>query len=428
MHIAHTSQIQIPTRQRKHFEPHSIETLAESIAEKGLLHPLVCKAQAGQFVLVAGERRLRAIKSLQSEGVIFTCNDILIDVGKVPVILISADLTDIQVREAELEENILREDLTWQEQAKALEELHNIRVAQNPKQTAISTAQEAFHLPADYTGGSASAKVMQAQTVAKHLDDPEVAAARNLNEAFNIASRKIEQDFVAELTRRGAAKPSAHNLWQGKLEEVLPNLSTKFDCIIADPPYGMGATESFGDAAKVAHRYEDTQEAALDVCSAIFELGYAATFDRAHLYMFCDIDLFSVLHDLGKLSGWDVWRTPLIWSKGSTGHAPIRNRGFRRTYEIILFASKGGREFGTLHNDVIQVPNLRDRIHAAQKPHELYRALLGYSCIPGDKVLDPCCGSGTIFPAAHELKLVATGIELDEEYYRMALTTLEATK
>ncbi len=428
MHLAYTSQIQVSTRQRKLFEPHSIEVLAESIAEKGLLHPLVCKAQGDLLHLVAGERRLRAIKSLQSEGKLFMCNDLMIDTDRVPVILISADLSDLQVHEAELEENILREDLTWQEQAKALEELHNIRAAQRPGHTLKETAIEAFGLSDNYTGGSQGQRVMKARTVSKYLDDPEVAAARNLNEAFNIASRKIEQDFVAELARRGSTKPSDHRLHCGSLEEVLPTIQDKFDCIIADPPYGMSATENFGDAAKVAHRYVDTTEAALDVCSHIFELGYAATVDRAHLYMFCDIDLFSMLLDLGKLSGWDVWRTPLIWSKGSTGHAPIRNRGFRRTYEMILFASKGGREFGTLYNDVIVFPNLRDRIHAAQKPHDLYKALLSYSCIPGDKVLDPCCGSGTVFRASDELNLHATGIEKDEEYYRMALTVLEEIK
>ncbi len=90
MQLAKISDIVTPERQRKLFASTAISTLAESIAEKGLLHPLVCKAQGGKLRLVAGERRLRAIKELQSEGVLISCNDLIIDIGLIPYILIGA--------------------------------------------------------------------------------------------------------------------------------------------------------------------------------------------------------------------------------------------------------------------------------------------------------------------------------------------------
>jgi tRNA1(Val) A37 N6-methylase TrmN6 len=40
-------------------------------------------------------------------------------------------------------------------------------------------------------------------------------------------------------------------------------------------------------------------------------------------------------------------------------------------------------------------------------------------------VLDPCCGSGTIFQAARETLTTATGIECDERAYGLALTKLQ---
>jgi DNA modification methylase len=40
-------------------------------------------------------------------------------------------------------------------------------------------------------------------------------------------------------------------------------------------------------------------------------------------------------------------------------------------------------------------------------------------------VLDPFAGSGTIFPAAHELKCIATGIEMEPQYYGMCVKRIE---
>ncbi len=59
-------------------------------------------------------------------------------------------------------------------------------------------------------------------------------------------------------------------------------------------------------------------------------------------------------------------------------------------------------------------------MHAAQKPVALLRELLSLSFHPGETILDPCCGSGTIFAAAKPLSLRATGIEMDEGSYLLA--------
>ena len=64
--------------------------------------------------------------------------------------------------------------------------------------------------------------------------------------------------------------------------------------------------------------------------------------------------------------------------------------------------------------------------HNAQKPVALFEDLLRRSVSPGDLVLDPFAGSGTIFPAAHNLKCKATGIELDSASYGICLKRLTA--
>lgn len=65
---------------------------------------------------------------------------------------------------------------------------------------------------------------------------------------------------------------------------------------------------------------------------------------------------------------------------------------------------------------------------AAQKPVGLFADFLARSCRAGDSVLDPFCGSGTVFPAAHGMKVKATGIEMDPTAYGIAVKRLGELK
>jgi hypothetical protein len=95
----------IEVGERRRTEIGDIDSLAESIQRYGLLHPIVVDAQAR---LVAGERRLRACEQLG-----WTEIDVR-DLGT---------LTDSELREIELEENLRRKDLTEYERSRNLAEL-----------------------------------------------------------------------------------------------------------------------------------------------------------------------------------------------------------------------------------------------------------------------------------------------------------------
>jgi DNA modification methylase len=58
-------------------------------------------------------------------------------------------------------------------------------------------------------------------------------------------------------------------------------------------------------------------------------------------------------------------------------------------------------------------PAVKDKLYAAQKPVELLKEIMALSFYPGECVLDPCCGSGSIYRAAAASKLKCTGIELN---------------
>lgn len=92
---------------RKDFDEDAIKSLAESIREKGVLQPLIVRQKNNGYELIAGERRLRASK--------------LAGLTEVPVIV--KDLSDSEVLEIALIENLLRENLSAIEEAVAYQKL-----------------------------------------------------------------------------------------------------------------------------------------------------------------------------------------------------------------------------------------------------------------------------------------------------------------
>ena len=78
--------------------------------------------------------------------------------------------------------------------------------------------------------------------------------------------------------------------------------------------------------------------------------------------------------------------------------------------------------------DVLDYPPDSNLGHAAQKPVALFEDLLRRSVLPGQAVLDPFCGSGPVFPAAHVMKVRATGIEMDQASYGIACKRIAALR
>lgn len=415
-----------PNRQRREFDPDALQRLVENIETLGLMHPVVVR-EGG--TLVAGERRLRAIQELWDQGGQLFFEGAALDPGFIPCVNMG-ELDEIQAMEAELSENIIRADLTWQERAEALAALQKLRLALNPDHTVADLAQEV-------TGqrhGSYQVTTRRALIVADHLDNPAIASAKNVDEAYKLLKRQESSiDFANRAVEVGKTFGAhAHTALQGDCLSWLVDLpAASFDCICTDPPYGMDA-DSFGNAAGkltgIDHAYGDSPDEFRSLLSAFIPLCGRVAKPSAALYVCCDLDQFFWLRTGFRAAGWYVFRTPLINVKPGSGRVPLPDHGPRRQYETILFGYRGGRKTNSIQSDVISTRGDEQLGHGAQKPVELFSNLLARSCRPGDSVLDPFSGTGTIFPAAHGLKLRATGIELDAAYYGMGIKRLEALK
>lgn len=420
MLIVSLTSITVPEdRQRRHFSPAKLSELEESIRFHGLLHPLVVQpVENGQFVLRAGERRLRCITALAEKEQSFYCNAELIAPGFAAVTC-THELDPVALKELEFDENLKREDLTWQERDRALAEIMALRRKQNPEITRLAVAREISDATSEPVE-TIRRDLAQAELIAQHLDNPKVSNARSSREAYAIITSELQSEFKAAL-REKVGKTTDHEIYCDDLLRFLPTLQvSRYDCIIADPPYGMDA-DTFGTAGP-SHEYADSRERGLEIASAIVREGFRLCKPEAHLYLFCDLALFPELCAIAARAGWTPFRTPLVWDKGgSAGHNPIPAQAIRRSYELILFAEKGGRPALHMISDVIRdIPNVRQSIHAAEKPGRLYEHLLARSCKPGDFVLDPCCGVGPVFAAANALRLRAVGIELDKGFATIA--------
>lgn len=426
-----------PDRQRQAFDSEALFELAQSIEQRGLIHALLVDKNG---VLIAGERRLRAItEHLYPLSKPITYGGAPVPAGTIPCVQLVSDPDPLELEELELAENRVRQDLTWQETTAAHARLHALRerqlvarsdASERRAQTPSDTAREIF-------GPEANAfqrdTVRQELIIAKHLDKPEIAAAPTLRDAFKALKRIEDADRNKALSALFGETHSAadHQLVLGDclkwMEEAVAE-GRQFDVILTDPPYGMNA-QNFGDAAgrmtQIDHQYDDSPEAWRALMSKWVPLSFKLAKPRAHAYVFCDIEHFFELRQMMQDAGWYVFRTPFTVVKRNSGRVPLPEMGPRRQSEWFLYAIKGKKPVNFIASDVIECAADENLSHGAQKPVALFHEILRRSVQPGDTVLDTFAGTGTILSAAHSLLCRATAIEQSPEYHGICLQRLQ---
>ena len=155
-YVAISSLVKNPKQPRKEFSSAEIKELSESISKVGLIQPILVrpKKDSGSketFEIVAGERRYRAAK--------------LADLKQVPVII--KDLSDIEVLEVSIIENIQRENLSPIEEAQAFSRLvdefalshQQIAERVSKSRTYVSNSLRLLGLPEEVLASLKAAKI-----------------------------------------------------------------------------------------------------------------------------------------------------------------------------------------------------------------------------------------------------------------------------
>jgi site-specific DNA-methyltransferase (adenine-specific) len=430
MHTIPILAIRIPPERQRTDIPdeHIGELMSTVFGPAGLINPVVLRE--GE-TLVAGECRVRAIKLGYAMGKTLFHAGQEVPQGEIPYIDFG-ELSVLQQMEIEYAENAFRQDLTWQDNARALDQLHALRQAQAAQRGEVHlikhTAQEVFKRSDGDYGGKVSSSIL----VAKHLDNPAIAGAKSLKEAQKILVRqdeKVRRETLATLVGKQSISERFQVYNADCLEWMASQPADQFDVILTDPPYGMAA-DQFNDAAGkmvgIDHEYSDDRETTQILLAKAIPEFFRLAKPEAHLYLWCDLDLFHWLREQCQAAGWWTHRTPLINVKPDGGRVPWPEHGPRRSYELVLYAVKGKKPVTSIRNDTFESKMPEGNLgHGAQKPIEAYVELLKRSVRPGDRVLDAFAGSGVIFPAAAAVQCSAVGIELAPHAYGICLERIK---
>jgi len=189
-----------PFQPRKDFPPETLQELADSIKEQGIVQPLIVRDRNGHLELIAGERRWRAA---QMAGLV-----------QVPVLVRQAD--DRAVLELALIENLQRENLNAIEEAQGYAQLveqfeltqEEVAAKVGKSRAVVANSLRLLKLPPDIQSyvrdGRLSvghAKVILGLGTEKHQ---KLAAQRILRDGLNV--RQAEA-LVAHLQARENASP-----------------------------------------------------------------------------------------------------------------------------------------------------------------------------------------------------------------------------
>ena len=205
------------------------------------------------------------------------------------------------------------------------------------------------------------------------------------------------------------------NLLHGDCFELLQDIPNEsVDMVLTDPPYGMNF-----QSGHRKHKYEkimgDSHLAWLD--DFVNEIYRVSKPNTAH-YVFCSfhhIDKFKqAIERKFKI------KNILTWVKNNTSMGDLKG-DFAPKTEFIIFFHKGRKLInGKRDPNVLEFKRTRNELHPTQKPVDMTEYMIGKFSDEGDVILDPFMGSGTTGVACLNTNRRFIGIELDEDYFKIA--------
>jgi ParB/RepB/Spo0J family partition protein len=406
-----------PDRQRSQV---NVDDLIPSIRDRGVVQPIIVTRE---LELVAGERRFRASQEL--------------GLPDIPVRFLD-ELPPVDRKIVELEENLKRRDLTWQDEARGILSIHKLYLEKNPGWTSAETAEI---LSIDRP------RVTQACQVAAELEkgNPKVETASSIRSAYDVISRRMTRqledalvDFATATTPAPPTKPGETVKVPKPVgpriipaEESIFNVDFRvfakiyegppFNLIHCDFPYGVGIDESAQAKTETRGSYSDSDDDYWELCQALAANASRLFATSAHLIFWTSADPLRIADTLAffedELPSVSFWRAPLIWHKtDNRGIVADAQRGPRHVYETALFGQVGDRKIVKVVSDVYGAPSDKT-FHHSTKPEPMLRHFFEMLVDDTTRMLDPTCGSGSAIRAAESLGAKSVlGLELNQEY------------
>lgn len=400
-------QIYFDRAKRQRREINNIDDLATSISGRGLIHPIVIQRNGE---LVAGERRLTAVRQLGWTHI--------------PVQFVDT-LDEKELLLIELEENVKRVDMTWQDRVLAINAYHEARAAEEPEWSQEDTANEL-----GFTRQSIGDNIRLAKAIVAGVD--EVVKAPQYSVAHNILQRKQKREKDAELVNLRTPAPApvpelipsvAPPPTQGPILNMsfldfAPNFSgVPFNFLHCDFPYGVNIQDSAQGGGIATGTYDDSEEVYWGLIRCLGENIDRIVAPSAHMMFWFSMKFYQQTIDALTAQGWTVNPTPLIWVKSDNrGILPDHRRGPRQIYETALLCSRGDRHIVRAVANAFNHPTTRE-IHMSEKPVPMLQHFFRMFVDETTTFFDPTAGSGTSLRAARAFGAkTIVGLELDPTF------------
>ena len=331
------------------------------------------------------------------------------------------DLPEDQLQLLELEENVKREALTWQDECAAIQRYHALRKEHDPEWSIGKTA-EALNISESLI----FAKIGVAKEIKdgnqRVLDAPKFSVARGIVSRTNDrkAASAIEQikEVVSGESAPAKVAPllNADFLTWSKTYDGPP-----FNFLHCDFPYGVRADGHDQGAAAALGGYDDAFEVYERLIAGLGAFSTNGIAQSAHLMFWFSMDYYQWTFDKLTEQGWKVQPFPLYWHKSdNVGILPDPQRGPRRVVETAFIASRGDRKIVQAVSNAISSPTTQ-RIHMSEKPDAVLAHFFRMFVDEYTIMLDPTCGSAGAVRTAEKMGAsFSLGIERDTEFYNLA--------
>lgn len=402
----------------------NMEELCESIREKGLIHyPSI----DGDNNLIAGGRRLQALRLLGWSNIPVTRRHFT---------------TPFQLRELELEENLQRENLTWQEEVnlkqeilRLKQEIHGVK-GLGRNQEGISQADVA-----KLVGDSPSNFSLDISLANAMVTIPQLADCKTKDDARKKLRQLQEQLVVNELMKRKKLSPEKCTTKFCQADEsfvigdALINLQKhpkyNYSFINCDPPYGINlnqAKKGSENIKTVEQNYREwTPEQYITNCTILAKELYRIT-DNCFMTFWFGIQWYRDLYDILQKAGWSIDVVPGIWYATGSGQTNQPDFLLAKNYEAFFICYKGKPILNKRgRSNVFEFAKLSSekKIHPTEKPLDLMLEVLNTFCPPHGKVLSPFLGSGVDLMASLKTDRKCRGFDLNDEVKKRFLLKVE---
>lgn len=433
MKLPISSILVAPGRQRDLFDAKEMDQLIQSMQKVGQINPITVHRDGS---LIAGERRLRAAQHLCWTEI---------------EVHIFEDLDPKGKELVQLEENIRRADLTWQETARAYSKLHIILKSEHPEGWTLQDTCEYSNTPMWHLRACI-------EVVGYLNNDPaKISACLDLRGAFNVIQRirqrtvdteagKLQQ-ALAETTHTLFADPTippppkpndgTSSLRDPVLDIIQADFhkwaaeydGPKFNFIHVDFPYGLNIDKSAQAQSENWEGFEDRPEGYFSLMHAFIKNYEKFGAACSHIMWWFSMTYYEETVKQFRDAKFRVDSFPLIWLKSDMGGIiPDPKRGGRRVYETALLISCGDRFVAHSTPNGHASPQGK-KTHLSEKPQPVLRHFFRLFIDESSSVLDPSVGSGNALAVAEEMKAQRVfGLDLDPVAVEMARNSLRRAR